>query len=756
MLAMIVSAALVCAGAVLVGQLVLRLCGAREWSWSAPAVGLALLMAVSTLALHVPGRTLTTALLLGALLAAGIVLAVREPAQRIPLSGLLAGIPLVLAALVPFVGAGRTGTLGVGVNNDMASHLLWAEAIRFEQIERVNELHGYYPLGPHALTATLSEVLGARVDLVFAGLLVALPALLGWTALGAMRSEGLVRRAALALVCGIPFLVAGYYSQSSFKELMQALLSLAIVVMLTRPLTRSLWRWVPPGLLTLGVLSFYSAPGLAWPVAVIGAWLAVSLAIDLLRTRSARGALRAVRENVVPVLVAAVLLAPLVLPELSRIRRFVESTESSNLAGVADNTLGNLVGPIPLWPSFGIWDQPDYRFPAVDSLETGLWTAFVVALALYGAIWCIRRGQWLIPLSAVLFLGIWAYSDHTQSPYVTAKALVMLSPLLMLLAALPLLDGGLPGRASVPSWWRVAAPLLALVLVVKVGLSSWHALRIAPVAPTAHLEELRKLRDGLIGDRVLFLGNSDFAGWELAGTRVLGPVLGPNVQLGMRPEKTWQYGHSLDFDTLHSSTINEYDWVIAPRDASASSVPEGLRLERRTRSFDLYRRVGRIPDRLVLTEGEQAGAILRCSTREGRRIVRAGGVAAVREPPVNAAVGPIAPGESTSTVITLAPGTWDLVMPYISPRPLTVAVLGERFELPPSLDRPGVRLPVGTIEVERPGPLVVTVSSQDTAATPRAAVAHPNLIVAQRRGTARVVPVREACGRFVDWLIPAA
>ena len=42
-----------------------------------------------------------------------------------------------------------------------------------------------------------------------------------------------------------------------------------------------------------------------------------------------------------------------------------------------------------------------------------------------------------------------------------------------------------------PSWWRVAAPVLAAVLLVKMGGSSLEALRYSRVGPKDHLMELR-------------------------------------------------------------------------------------------------------------------------------------------------------------------------------------------------------------------------------------------------------------------------
>lgn len=745
---MLLSAALVSAGALLIGQLALRLCGATAWSWLAPAVGLAVLLLVCIPALHIPGRTTTTAVVVVLLLIAGVVLLVREPAQRPPLWGLLAGVPIALLALVPFLSAGRVGSLGVGFNNDMATHLIWAESYGSAAIQRLSALPGDYPLGPHALAATLAKGLGARMDHTFAGLTLALPLLLGWTALGALKAPGPLRGAALAVVVGIPFFVAAYYGQGSFKELMEATFAVAVVVLLARGIGNvgsGARRWIPLGLLLAGTLSVYAFAGLVWPLAVIGPWIVVKAVLTWWSHGTLRAVVTAARREIVPILIGAGVAAVLLIPQLPRLGRFLGRGEGGT--GIAVSNIGNLLGRIPVWPGLGMWDQPDYRLPAIDPFTVGMWSAFVIGLALVGVIWCMRRGQWVIPLAAGLFVLIWAYSDANQSPYVAAKAIVILSPMLLLLAALPVVDGPAPGLPS-PSWWRMAAPVLATVLVVKVVEASWHALRISPVGPTAHTDELAQLRPLVQDRRVLFLGNDDFHRWELSGSYVIAPVPGA---LPTRPEKPWAYGEPIDFDSIPPELYNGYDWVISPRDAAGSVPPRGLRLVRRTRTFDLYRRVGTVPSRRVLAEGAAAGRVLRCSTRKGRALSRRSGVALVREPPVVAAVPPLPRGASVTTPLRLKPGTWDLALPYMSPRPLEVRAAGRRFSLPASLDRPGVRLPAGAIEVTRTGPVPVTVTATKSRLTPRSAVAIPESVVATRRGTARLVPLREACGRYVDW-----
>ena len=68
---------------------------------------------------------------------------------------------------------------------------------------------------------------------------------------------------------------------------------------------------------------------------------------------------------------------------------------------------------------------------------------------------------------------------------------------------------------------------------------------------------------------------------------------------------------------------------------------------------------------------------------------------------------PFAPGSKSTGVLPLTPGTWDLAMPYGSPRPLEVQVGERRFTMPAALDRPGPRLPLGTITVGRTEALAI-------------------------------------------------
>ncbi len=754
MAATVASAVLVCAGALVVGQGALRLCGVRAWSWLAPAVGVSLLMLLAIPAAHLPGRSVTTTVLIVLAVVAGCVALVREPALRPPLGGVLAGLPTGALALVPFLANGYSGTLGVSFNNDMASHLVWAEAYGSAAIERVNGIAAGYPMGPHALVAALDRGLGTSPDAAFAGLTVAAPVLLGWTALAALRDARWPAQTLVATVVGMPFLVAGYYSQGSFKELLQALFVLAFAISLQRRAdVPGRLRWAPPALLVAGILSVYSTPGLAWPVAILGLWAVGTAAERLCRGDSLRSLAASLRTAAVPIALGLLVLVVVLLPQIVWIGRFVSATVSTNGTGIESSSLGNLAGPLPFWEAFGTWDNPDYRLPPLDPLVGGVWVGLVLALVIAGAVWWVRRGEWVIVAAAVAGAIVWWFSDRTQAPYVAAKALVILTPLLMLIAVRPLVEPMAGFVLRRPSWRWVAPAAAAVALAGAVVSSSWGALRTAKVGPRDHMEELRELRPLLDDEPTFFLGNDDFIRWELAGVPVNGAVIGFQT-VDVRPEKPWVYGEPVDFDSVPAATLDDYEWIITPRDAAGSSPPKGVRLVRVTPSFQLWKRVAPIGRRTILREGADPAAKLDCASAKGRRLLSRGGWAAVRRPTVVTEVGPVPAGTVRDVVLPLADGSWTLQTQYDSQHPIVVTAGRRRTTMPANLDRPGTRWHVGKVGVTGNDGIVVRLRVEDALLTPPGRIAYVSTILATPTVHSEVVPVRQACGKLVDWIEP--
>src|ERR1044072_7627762 len=128
---MLLSAALIVGGSLVIGQAVLAACGRREWTALAGPVGLALALIVSGAIAGLGGGGLEIAIALGVLLAIGaVIVRTRVAAASFDPFALTVALLTALAAAIPFIAAWRVGILGVGlVNDDMASHLLLADWI---------------------------------------------------------------------------------------------------------------------------------------------------------------------------------------------------------------------------------------------------------------------------------------------------------------------------------------------------------------------------------------------------------------------------------------------------------------------------------------------------------------------------------------------------------------------------------------------------------------------------------------------------
>jgi hypothetical protein len=752
-IAVLAAAALTCAGALIIGQAACWICGARAWTFQAAPVGLALMMLISVAAIHVPGHTATIAVLLLLLCLAGIALLIRAPEIRPRPSHLLVAGPTFLLALLPFVANGRAGTLGVSFDNDMATHLRWAEAILSPAVASVSNIDSSYPIGPHALCAVLAKALGTRVDYAFAGETLALPVLIAWTTVSALRRVGWTAKAFVATMVALTFLVAGYYGQGSFKELMQALFVLAFALGLEQLFSEGgvrRLRWVPLALIVGGSLSCYSVAGLPWFLAILGLSFFVLGVSRAVRGRPLRVMTADVVSQLQPILIALGVLLILLVPQLPRLVRFYESNVGvGGGTGISTSSLGNLAGPVVFWKVFGIWDNADYRLEAINPLHAGVLAGCVLIAALIGLVWWTDKVGWVVPLTAVLATAIWAYSDRNQSPYVAAKALVVLAPLIMILATRWLVELR-AGEAWLSSLGMLRIGVVVLFAWAALG-TSVKALRYAFVAPTAHVDDLRSLQPTLGRSRTLFLGWDDFIGWELAGTPVDQPYLG-YLHFSLNPQKAWQPGQPLDFDDIPPEVLDRYRFVVGPRDAAGSQAPSDMKLIRTSRYYEVWERVGPAPHRLTLQEGQEPGAVLDCTTAAGRAIASRRGSAAVRSPNVSAPVPPIAPGSKVAVSLALTPGRWQLTAPYTSPHPISVSAPGFHTVVPANLDRPGNRWPLGEIVTRGHGPTIVTLQSQASSLT-GPALTETNELVATPVTAERIIPLHQACGRYVDWYV---
>ncbi|TMK98957.1 MAG: hypothetical protein E6G34_05475 [Actinobacteria bacterium] len=765
----LLTAALICAGSLLVGQGACRLAGYERFTWVSPAVGFSVLMLVATAALRVPGRATTTAAICFVLALAGATLLIRAPSLRPRLSGVLMGVPAFVASLLPFAANGRSGVFGWSFYNDMSIHLLWADAYRSKAIAAINALPSSYPLGPHALAGTVAQGLGIGVDKGFTAMQIAVVVITAWTALGALGRVTWWGRVAVVTVAANVYLLASYYGEGAFKETIEAMLVLAFALGLRELVIAR--RWAPLSLLPLALilaasLATYSYTGLIWPgatLAVLGAGLAAIAIVRLPTTRSLASAHVAdAGRLLVPLAVGALVLVVVLIPEIPRLAHFFEETTSNGtINAIGQNNLGPLPKKLSGWEVFGIWTNPDFRFLPANQLRQGLWTAVSAVAVAYGLVWWIRRRDFVLPAAVIASFAVYALAARNQSPYVLAKALVILSPMLIVLAGRGLLDGETPPRPSRDV--RLLGVGLAALLLFGAARSSYQAMRFSLVGSDAHARELASFRPLLAGKRVLYLGADDFIYWELPDVRVsspwagTGPAHSPSSRavVTLRPNKPWQYGQGYDFDSIEPPSYDQFAYVIAPRDGRLSSPPTNLMLVRHTRDFNLFRRVARTPDRRILNEGEGPGAVLNCNSRDGRRISELPGVAAIREAPIALALPVLAPGGEYSSAIHLPTGRWVLTMPYMSAQPMTLSLPELRVRLPANLDRPGAGWPAGEALVRKPGAVPFRLTVDSTFIHGFNQPVYANALVATRARPDTFIPLRRACGKYVDWYLPA-
>ncbi|HVY96670.1 MAG TPA: hypothetical protein VHA54_06880 [Solirubrobacterales bacterium] len=539
----------VCAASLAIGGAALALCGLRRWSWTAPAVGLALVVAVCWGTVRLAGEGVVSALLVLAL----TIAAVAYLRGRVEGGGeaLRAGWPVALAALlaasIPFAVEGHFGILGTGFNPDMSQHLLAADRLAHGETSQL--LRQGYPLGPHAVVVGLDKGLGIGLVQGFSGLTVAVAVLAPLTALAAFRDLPALPRAAAALVVGLAYVVASYFAQGAFKETMQALFLLAFVLALREADRNPNWgslqlRYVPAALLAVGSIYVYSFPGLLWLGGAAVLWLIAS-AVGGLGWGSSPAAPSREDEGPHPrtgpaaraLGLALLLFLVLVAPEIGRMLDF-HNFETFDPNGPG---LGNLFGQVSPFEALGIWPSGDFRLApgdgAVPAAAYYLGIAFGLALLGWGLARCWRRRERAVLAGLAAALLAYAAARIGGTPYTAAKAIEIAAPLVALTVLLPLLPDLV---RFIPAYRGKGAPtrigrrsalggLAAAVFLAAAGVCSLLALANAPIGPTSYSPALTEMRPLVARDSTLVLASdrlladehgTPFIAWELRGGRV--------------------------------------------------------------------------------------------------------------------------------------------------------------------------------------------------------------------------------------------
>ena len=133
MFAAYVSALVLVVASLAVGGAIFKLCGRERTSWLEAVVGFAILCLVASGSARLLDSGARAAVVCGALAIAGLIVlrgrVVDGPMLRVAAP---AALIAVAVASLPFIASDRIGILGVGVNNDLASHLLWADWLQHQ------------------------------------------------------------------------------------------------------------------------------------------------------------------------------------------------------------------------------------------------------------------------------------------------------------------------------------------------------------------------------------------------------------------------------------------------------------------------------------------------------------------------------------------------------------------------------------------------------------------------------------------------
>jgi hypothetical protein len=532
MLGTYVSLALILGASYVVGQAVFCACGRRERSPLAPAVGLGLLCAAAWLATDLASSAWAG---LGAMIVVTVVGGTMlrfEPAT----GGLDGALPAAIGAVVlgslPFLVEMRFGILGTGLNPDMSQHLFATDRLANGGEERL--IAEGYPLGPHAIVAGIAKI-GPSTVHGFAGLMLATAVAATLAPLGLLRDLERTRRIGVALLVGVAYLYASYYIQGAFKETMQALFLLAFAIGLAELAAgadsteaahsvdrRRRVSALPLAAIAIGSLYAYSFPGLTWLAGALG----VFAAAEIVRARS----LGIVRDALVPGLIAIGAVAVVAAPEIPRMLDFA-SFETFDPDGAG---LGNLFNPISPIEALGIWPSGDFRLdpgagfaPAFAFYVGG---AIAAAALLLGLLRALRAGETALASALVAGGALYGFALVAGTPYQEAKALAIVAPVAMLIAARGCLEETPQARTLRDAPTRMLAiPALTLAFLAGAAGSSALALVNGAVGPSvwtpALLEFSAKIPEedpilAVIDAGLADENGRDLVTWELRGHEV--------------------------------------------------------------------------------------------------------------------------------------------------------------------------------------------------------------------------------------------
>jgi hypothetical protein len=758
------SALLIVLASLLVGRAVMRLLGRRQASFLEGAVGIATLVLVCTIAIRLPGEETASLAASGVLVIGSLVfLLLRRDSIVGPAFGI--GLPVALVALLlvslPFVASGQIGIPGVGLNNDMAMHLVDTEYLIDQSRPQPQAVINGYPLGPHSLVATLVTLFGTEPLPGWLGLLVAAPVLTGITSLAVLRDLPGTRRILAAALVSVAYLSASVLGIAGFKELLAGMFLIAFALGL-REIERSddgrVAILIGLALIAAAMVPVYSFPGLSWLGITAGLWVLAHLVRS--RIEGGPGGASALVRRSLPI--AGPAIAVLVLAALTQLPRAIDFLDADAIDAVAntDSKLRFVVSPLE---TLGIWPSGEWLLGTSDVSSYWIFGAIGLVGLAVGLVWWLRVRDFAIPAAvvsgALTYAGVkWALDGGL---YIQAKAVVVPASVVMLMVLTALFASG-------GGWLKRG---FAIVFVGLAAYSSFLALRDMVIAPDHRFHEQAEFRDEIGGGRVLSLTSDRFADYDLRPAEVASPAF--NAEIRVPSQVTKDQRLPIDFDSVPFNVLNQFPFAVTTSAVYQSQAPPGWELADETDSYRLWERTGETPSISILYEEARPGRVFRCQNPKLAAFLGGGGEPLVWPRPVIAkrlyweqdgeTNNEVPPGGEASQEISLPPGSWELSIQYLSPvSGIEVEAPGLSEALPSGVEaaipyRPdqGPYWPVGT--VDGGGKIEITVKADELNTLQKllgvdAPAVIGNVTAVQTEGI-HLNPLAASCGLYVDHII---
>ena len=527
----------------------------------------------------------------------GFVLARKSlPARLNPGSAGLAALGAYALYMAPVVLTGHWTWPGYNFVNDTAPNFIYADLLSRQgmtlpgaidsttAVIQAAPINLGYPVGAHGLLATVQPLTGAGLPAVYHPIIAAV------AALAAMAMAQLARRAGLG---ALPSAVAGvlpvgavllyrYGLHGSIKEELVVALMATAAALARLALDRelSIRLAVLIALCAAALLHVFSAVGAAYAL-VLGVLL---LAVALVEGRGVVAIGRLAGAGVA----IGVLAVAVNLSDVTSFAKHAGDTFASE-GGASTAYLGHLLRPLPFDQVAGVWFSRDYRepVPLQDATENTIVVIVIALLALVGIVLELRRRRpagllLLIPMAVVA-----AALAPQLSPYAAGKLLVVLSPAVVLMAAI----GGFTLLAQRMRWLQVVAGLALSVLVVGMFVSDSLGYRVATLAPPERIDAMTDVAAHASGDGVWLVNEwEEFAKYFMRDIKVNAAFEAESPRPAEMRDPRPIFGRYYDLDALTLEYVNSFPGIIKRRSPAASRPPASFKLSYENDYYEVWKR----------------------------------------------------------------------------------------------------------------------------------------------------------------------